>query len=542
MASIVNRSRYVVTVKNRDDLLKNFPFNRLPAVEAYMDALRAQGFKPRAHQLNDSWTLRIREKGHKPIVETFGSEADATAFVDKVTEERRRGLFIDYTASLKVSFADIIVRYLLDEVEDKPSGKICAYLLEGWLEDSGPRGIEMLARYRDELRARGRPVRAAKFRMRKPSDEVDWIHKPFAEVTTVDIETYITERLEVAMPATVDREIDRLKAIFKVAIKVWDYPLAKDPTDAVRKPRFFNERDRRISPDEEQRLLNALARLDAERSVDLTLSELAAKALAGQHFTSTSARKKVLAEVRARLRPQAEDEAEVQPYLQAFYVFQVMTAARRGETLSLGWQRIDFQKHTAFLPETKNGRPRTISLRSDLMQVLSYLPQDTERVFAVGLDYIVGSWSKACEMASIEDLRIHDCRHEAISRVAETGAFELPQLMQYSGHRDSRMLMRYAHLCASKLAAKLDECFADEQMVRVHRGRRFLNRHATVKVAELMNPTHASESTPAMPVVEAAPEPATWALTAATDGADAATASSQGRTNNVIAFRPRRRA
>ena len=539
MASIVNRSRYQVTVKNRDDLLKHFPYNKLAAVEAYMNALREMGYKPRADQLDESWTVRIREKGHKPIAETFGSQEAATGFVDKVTEERRRGLFIDYTASLRVSFADIVVRYLLEETKDTESGKIGAYLLEGWLEDSGPRGVELLARYREELRARGRPVRPAKFKMRHPSDEVDWVHKPFAEVTTVDIENYITERLEVVEPGTVDREIDRLKAIFKVAVKVWDYHLAKNPMDAVRKPKFFNERDRRISADEEQRLLAALAQLDTERAVEFKLRELAAQALAGQAFASASARKKALVEVRARLRLQAEDEAEVQPYLQGFYLFQVMTAARRGETLGLGWERIDFKAKTAFLPETKNGHPRKLSLRSDVVQVLSYLPQDTERVFAVGLDYIVGAWSKACEMAGIEDLRIHDCRHEAISRVAETGKFELVQLKEYSGHRDTRMLMRYAHLCASKLAAKLDECFADEQMVRVHRGRRFLNRHATVKLADLLNPPPAEESTSAAQAVDG--ETAHAALSLAT-APDTSPAHASDSPSNVIAFRPRVRA
>ena len=36
MATIENRSRYQVTVKNRDDLTKKFPFDKFSAVEAYM--------------------------------------------------------------------------------------------------------------------------------------------------------------------------------------------------------------------------------------------------------------------------------------------------------------------------------------------------------------------------------------------------------------------------------------------------------------------------------------------------------------------------
>ncbi len=102
-------------------------------------------------------------------------------------------------------------------------------------------------------------------------------------------------------------------------------------------------------------------------------------------------------------------------------------------------------------------------------------------------------------MAGIEDLRIHDCRHEALSRVAETGKFSVPELQVFSGHRDIRMLMRYAHLCASKLASKLDECFKDEAKVRVHCGRKFLNKHATVKVRDLVEAAHDRDEHIGMP-------------------------------------------
>ncbi len=73
-------------------------------------------------------------------------------------------------------------------------------------------------------------------------------------------------------------------------------------------------------------------------------------------------------------------------------------------------------------------------------------------MFAVGVDYLVGSWAKACAMAEISELHIHDARHEAVSRLAESGRFTLAELQVFSGHRDLRMLMRYAHLCASRLA------------------------------------------------------------------------------------------
>lgn len=504
MADLTNRSRFRVTVKNRDDLTRHFSFNQLDDVEAYMAEKRKQHLKPRVEQLDESWLVRIRDKGHKPLSATFQTRKDAESFIARTTEERSRGLFVDYTASLKVSLAELMVRYLLEEAPKHKSYQVLAYSLEGWLADSGPAGLELLNKYREELPKRKLPVRANKFKMRHSSDELAWIHKPLSEVTTVDVENFIGDRLEAVEPGTVDREIDRLKAIFKVAIAVWDYPLAKNPMDAVRRPKYFNERDRRISDDEERRLLEALASLDFERAVEVRLSELADAALAGQTFSSNSARKKVLAKVRAELLPLAQETAEVVPYLQVFYLFQVMTAARRGETLGLPWQHVDFDAKTAFLPETKNGRPRKLALREELVELLRELPRSTELVFDVGVDYVVGAWSKACTMAGITDLRIHDARHEALSRLAESGRFTLPELQVFSGHRDLRMLMRYAHLCSSRLARKLDECFKDSTKFRVHRGRKVLNKAAEVPLSSLTAVTDESAAATTSPPVPAA--------------------------------------
>lgn len=52
------------------------------------------------------------------------------------------------------------------------------------------------------------------------------------------------------------------------------------------------------------------------------------------------------------------------------------------------------------------------------------------------------------------DLRFHDLRHEAISRFAELGLSTV-ELAAISGHRDTRMLMRYTHLKPVDLARKL---------------------------------------------------------------------------------------
>ncbi len=496
MAELTNRSRFRVTVRNRADLTRYFPFTQVSAARAYIEDLRAQGFKSKGEQLDEHWLVRIRERGYKPLQATFSTRADAEDFLEQVSLERKRGLFVDYTASMKVTVAQLAVRYLLEEAPRHKSCDVLTYFFEGLLADSGPTGQRLLQEYREERVRRGLPLRPAKFQMRKASTELAWLHKPLAQVRTVDIEAYTRDRQEAVADSTVDREIDRLKDIFKVVTKVWDYPLGKNPMDSVRRPKYFNERDRRISANEEAALLQALGQVEEQRAVELRLRELVDTELPQQEYSSASARQRARAAVRTRLLPTAEDSAEFVPYVQVFYAFQVMTAARRGETLALTWDCIDFEAKTALLPETKNGRARKLALRQDLVDLLQDLPRDTERVFPIGVDYLVGVWSKACKLAQLRDLHIHDVRHEALSRLAETGKFTLPELQLFSGHRDLRMLMRYAHLCASRLAAKLDESFKNDKKVRIHRGRRLLNKKAGIPLAALTDGTQQAVGEP----------------------------------------------
>lgn len=488
MASIENRSRFVVSVKNNDGLTKYFPYNKLEAVMAYRDELRtsAKKYKPKVNQLDESWLVRIRETGHPKLEKTFSSEATAEAFVKKVEVERTQNFFVDYAKSFNATFAELLVRYLRDEAPRQKSKDLLAYKIEGWLEDSGPKGQNLLRQYRDELRAQGKPVRPAKFMVREQSNQLTWLHKSLNEVTTGDVEHYIRERLDEVAPATVDREIDILRSIFNVAVTVWDYNLVKNPMTAVRRPKYFNERDRRLIDGEESRLLAAMASMDLARATEPVLRERASDALYGRNFTSASDRKRQLAVVREQLRAAAEADANVIPYLQAFLLFQLMTGARRSETLGLTWEHIDFVRCTAFIPLSKNGRPRRLSLRKEVLQLLEALPRGTDRVFSIGVDYLVGAWNKACDSTRIENLHIHDLRHEAISRVAESGNFTIPDLQQFSGHQDVRMLMRYAHLCASRLAKKLDESFKDEKSLRIHKGRKVLSENSPVKVSEVV--------------------------------------------------------
>jgi integrase len=64
------------------------------------------------------------------------------------------------------------------------------------------------------------------------------------------------------------------------------------------------------------------------------------------------------------------------------------------------------------------------------------------------------NWERSKKAAQVEDLHFHDLRHEAISRLFEMG-LTVPEVTLISGHRDARMLLRYAHAQISLIHKKL---------------------------------------------------------------------------------------
>lgn len=507
MASIDNRSRFIVRVQNRDDLERRFSYNQTKKVTQYVDELKQQGFKPRVERANDAYQVCIRQKGYPELTRTVGSLEEAEALVERITSQRKDGLFIDYSKGWNTTFAECIVRYIREECVRHKGFEMETYKLNGMLEDGGCPRVDLapvidanLAVYPHLQNVT--PRTPTGIQVRKGSNAIAWINRPFAQVTTTDIEGYLRDRLEDVQPATVDRELDLLSAICRVAIKTWDLHVAKNPMEGVRRPRYFNERDRRLKAGEEARLLAAAREEDRLRSIDRRTEELMTGAREAAAQLPTVYQKK--AHIKAALetcRAQAETDYTHVPELETFVQFQLMTAARRGETLNLTWANVDLDAQTALLPVTKNGRSRTLSLRAELVAMLKALPRHGDYVFNLTVDDLENAWTRICARAGITELNIHDLRHEAISRVAETGQFTLIDLQAFSGHRDVRMLLRYAHLCASRLAAKLDDAFRDAP---VHRGRR-RTVAGTISLAELAN-TPADEL-PAEPAAdESAPD------------------------------------
>ena len=429
-------------------------------------------------QLKTTLLVRIRRKGHPDQNFSVSSYAQAEQLADKIESEHGRGLFVDYAKSQRVTVADLIRRYIDEECPNHKGWKIEANTLRAMLVDKDT-STKSTDRH-DHPQGAGAKRPVSPRRKGGPRINLEWLDMPFAMVQPDDIERYKRGRLLQVAPGTVDRELDLISQVINIAIETWRYPVAQSPMSGVRRPKYFNERDRRLQGDECERLLIAAREEDRLRShelaVDARLEE--ARGLAARSKRSESTRKRIIAAARRAAIEELRAGFPVIQTWETLILFLLESAARKAEALKLRWADVCLEDQTAYFPETKNGRPRRIPIQQESAHMVRALPRDGDRVFPVSADAFDGAWARVCARAGIVDLHIHDLRHEALSRIAEVGHavgqhFTLIDLAAISGHRDLRMLARYSHLSASHLAHRLDAMFSQARANpgNLHKGR-----------------------------------------------------------------------
>ncbi len=132
----------------------------------------------------------------------------------------------------------------------------------------------------------------------------------------------------------------------------------------------------------------------------------------------------------------------------------IQTGMRRSELLSMTWANVALAMGTVTLADTKNGKPRTVPLTSEAIQILSDLPRDTSNVLPISANALALGWKRLVRTCGIVDLRFHDLRHEAISRFFEMG-LNVPEVALISGHKTPSQLFRYTNLKADLVVEKL---------------------------------------------------------------------------------------
>ena len=408
-SNIKNRSPWLVQVRSKPHLDQQFAFGNRRQAEGYLTSLTNQGHKAKLLQLATSFQLRLRRKGVRQQYLTFDTYEQAAQAQLKIESDLAVSIIRDYASAAQTTLRDIMVRYR-DEVVP------------------GHKGADI------ELNRINRILRDEAF-----------VDKKLAALCTEDLQEFIADRLTEVAPATVDRDLDVISQVINYSSDVWKIAAVESPFVGLRRPKYFNERDRRLALEEEEKLL-AAARADEN------------------------------------------------PYVESAIVLALETAARRGELLSITVGDVNVELRYVLLRETKNGRSRKVPLSTRAMTQVSILMADCtaedEPLLRLSANALkIAFFRRVVPASGVADIHFHDLRHESISRLAESGKFQLVELQAISGHRDTRMLLRYAHLCCGNLADKMDEVAAERTTKDyVHKGRR---RHVDTVVPLLQSQANA---------------------------------------------------
>jgi integrase len=151
-----------------------------------------------------------------------------------------------------------------------------------------------------------------------------------------------------------------------------------------------------------------------------------------------------------------EDKAQLP--MQEIIWFAVHSSRRLTEITGLLWSDIDYDERTGRVRESGNDDKETADrsrfrYTSEAWEIVQRQPRTELRIFPYDSDDIGTAFTDGCHATGIHDLRFHDLRHEAMSRLFETG-HTIRDIQKVSLVRDWNTLRRYTHLNATDTPAK----------------------------------------------------------------------------------------
>jgi integrase len=141
---------------------------------------------------------------------------------------------------------------------------------------------------------------------------------------------------------------------------------------------------------------------------------------------------------------------------------------RIGEALRVDWLHVNWRSNSIFIPEAKNGEPRTVTMHRKTRTALHRLwvsrgspaegamfltnrrePYRDPRGYKVPSGSpIKKAHGTACRRAGIADFHVHDWRHHWASQCVMAG-IDLETIRQEGGWKSLRMVERYAAVSAA---------------------------------------------------------------------------------------------
>lgn len=129
------------------------------------------------------------------------------------------------------------------------------------------------------------------------------------------------------------------------------------------------------------------------------------------------------------------------------------------EVTRLRWSDLNEDERTIVIhdrkdPRRKIGNDQVVPLINGAFEIIMRQPRTDDRIFPVNGKSWSNLFPRACKALSIQDLRLYDLRHEAITRLVESGKYSVPEMMLITGHKDPKQLMTYTQLRARDLVGR----------------------------------------------------------------------------------------
>lgn len=231
-----------------------------------------------------------------------------------------------------------------------------------------------------------------------------WGDRKLSNISAIDIDNYKKIRLKEVKPSTVNRELAALRHLFNLAEK-WEQFHGKNPVSKSGLLKEDNLQERILTFEEEEALI-----------------------------TNSS------------------------PHLVPILVTALQTGMRKMEILTLTWKDVDIDKKIIIVRKdiSKSKKERRIPISSKLKGILlkqKIKTQNSGSVFLTneGQPYspnnpsaLKRAFGTACKKANINDLRFHDLRHTAATRMIENTG-NIVAVSKILGHASIKTTMRYVH-------------------------------------------------------------------------------------------------
>ncbi len=238
--------------------------------------------------------------------------------------------------------------------------------------------------------------------MRASGGQVSMLKKLFSgrflnEITPLDIERFKGERIKDVSPATVNRGLARLKAMFNMATRWKDF----DGSNPLKEVKFFKEDNHKLRYLEDHEI---------EKLIEVSKGNT-----------------------------------------RAIVIVAVYTGMRRSEILNLTWRDIDFNRNHIELLQTKSGKKRIINMNQRVVDALIGVRKHPKSQYVFckrdgqPLKDIRSIFFLVLKKAGITEFRFHDLRHTFASQLAMKGV-DIITIKELLGHADMKTTMIYAHL------------------------------------------------------------------------------------------------